>query len=389
MSKKDVLLLFTGGHVTPALAVISELKKRGYSNFLWTGHKFNQQGNTEVSAEFKLVEEAGIKFINLTTGKLNRKWVLSNFLPSIVSFLKIFVGFFQSLFIIMQYRPRAIISFGGYIAVPIVICAWIFRIKILTHEQTIVTGLANKIISRFANKICISWESSKIYFPANKTILTGNPIRREIFRVEPSDLTKDLDPHKPTVYITGGNQGANEINKRVFDFLPNLLQECNIIHQTGNSSVTSDYRKALELKKGLKGELAIRYAPIDYVGSKEIGDVFNKADIVFARSGANTVSEIMALGKLAILMPIPWTSQDEQTKNAKLVEETGLGFIITQKDNLPSQKVYQTILLGLNQIKTGKGFNGKNIDACKEIAKGKIILEAPQNVADEIENLIT
>jgi len=387
MSKKSDLILITGGHATPAFAVITELKRRGYSNFVWVGHKYNQQGNKEVSPEYRFVEELGIKFINLKTGKINRKWTLQNFVPSIVSLLMIAYGFIQAKLILLRNRPRVIVSFGGYLAVPIVFMGWVLRIKIITHEQTIVTGLANKFISKFANKVCISWESSKQYFPPKKTVLTGNPIRREVFKLESDELTRDLDSKKPTLYITGGNQGAHEMNKRIFEFLPNLLQECNIIHQTGNSTVTNDYQKALDMKKELKGDISIRYVPVDYVSSEQIGSVFNKADVVFSRSGANTVSELLALGKLSILMPIPWTSGDEQTKNARIIEETGLGFIIIQKDTLTSKQIYQTILLALNQIKTGKGFNGRDIDECKEMAKEKIILDAPQKVADVVESL--
>lgn len=386
MAKKSDLIIVTGGHATPAIAVISELKKRGYTNFLWVGHKFNQQGNKEVSPEFKLVNELGIKFINLITGKITRKWSLGNFIPSLISIFLIFIGLLQSIFILIKNRPRIILSFGGYLAVPIVIIGWTLRIKIVTHEQTIVTGLANKVISKFADKVCISWESSKQFFPENKTVLTGNPIRIEVFKIEDSEIIKDLDPNKPTIYITGGNQGAHEINRRIFDFLPNLLQECNIIHQTGNSTVTNDYQKAIDTKLTL-GPLALRYKPVDYVSSKEIGAVFNAADVVFARSGANTVSELLALGKVCILMPIPWASQDEQTKNAKILEETGLGFTVTQKDSLSAKQVYQTILLSLNQVKTGKGYNGKSIEECKEIAKSKVILDAPQKVADVVETL--
>ncbi|MEO6728382.1 MAG: UDP-N-acetylglucosamine--N-acetylmuramyl-(pentapeptide) pyrophosphoryl-undecaprenol N-acetylglucosamine transferase [Candidatus Dojkabacteria bacterium] len=387
MAKKSDLILVTGGHATPALAVISELKKRGYTNFLWVGHKYNQQGNKEVSPEFKLVEEVGIKFLDLKTGKINRKWNLQNFLPSIGSLFMISYGLIQSKLILLRNRPRIIVSFGGYLAVPIVFVAWLLRVKIITHEQTIVTGLANKVISKFANKVCISWENSKQFFPERKTVFTGNPIRREVFKIESDELIKDLDPKKPTIYVTGGNQGAHEINKRIFEYLPNLLQECNIIHQTGNSSATNDYQTALDLKKDLTGELNIRYKPVDYVTAAQIGSVFNKADVVFARSGANTVSELLALGKLSILMPIPWTSGDEQTMNARILEETGLGFIIVQKDNLTSKQIYQTILLSLNQIKTGKGFNGRTIEECKEVAQAKIILDAPQKVADVIESL--
>lgn len=388
MVKNTVKIAITGGHMTPALAVMSELKKRGYASFVWIGNKYNQQGNIEPSPEFNTISSLGIKFVELRTGKLTRKWTPQTIVPGILNFLYIFIGFFKALFIILVEKPTIILSFGGYLAVPIVFWGRVFGKKVLTHEQTIITGLANKVIAKFANRICVSWESSLQYFPKDKVVLTGNPIRREVFLEKNTKLTKDLDSSRPTLYITGGNQGANEINKRIFEILPSLLQECNIIHQTGNSSATNDYRKALDFQKQLPSELMFRYVPIDYVTSDEIGDVFSKSDIVFSRSGANTVSEILALGKLSILMPIPWTSHDEQTKNARFVEETGLAFVLVQKDNLSSQTVYQTVLLAINQLKAEKGFNGEKISKCIELAKSKVILDAPKKVADEIEKLV-
>jgi UDP-N-acetylglucosamine--N-acetylmuramyl-(pentapeptide) pyrophosphoryl-undecaprenol N-acetylglucosamine transferase len=389
MSKNDIKILVTGGHFTPALAVISELKKRGYSNFLWVGHKYNQTGNEESSPEFKAITSQKIKFIELKTGKITRKWTKQTFKPGIVNFLYIFIGFIKAFFIILRERPKVIASFGGYLAVPIVFWGRVLGVKILTHEQTITVGLANKIIAKFANTVCISWDVTKDLFKNKNVVLTGNPIRREVFAVRRNSLTKDLDSKRPTLFITGGNQGANEINKRIFEILPQLLQECNIIHQTGNSTVTNDYRRALDFQKDLAGDLMFRYVPVDFIGTEDIGDVFAKSDIIFSRAGANTISEIMAIGKLAILMPIPWTSQDEQTKNAGMVEETGLGYILPQKDNLSSQTVYQTVLLALNQFKASKGFNNQNLEKCKEIAKSKVILDAPSKVADEVEKLIS
>jgi UDP-N-acetylglucosamine--N-acetylmuramyl-(pentapeptide) pyrophosphoryl-undecaprenol N-acetylglucosamine transferase len=382
------LILVTGGHLTPAVAVLNELKKRGFLNFIWVGHKFNQAGNKELSPEFVTVKNLGIKFISLSTGKLTRKWTTKTLIPGIKNIFLLFWGFIKSFYIIIRYRPRLILSFGGYLAVPIVIIGRLFSSKVITHEQTIVVGLANKFISKFADKILISWESSKEFFDSKKTILTGNPIRRDIFITKSDSLTKSFDRKLPILLIYGGNQGSHEINKRVFEILNELLEDCNIIHQTGNSTVTNDYRKALDIKERLPFSFKHRYEVRDYILQDEVGEALNKSDLILGRSGANNVSEILALGKLCVLIPIPWASHDEQTKNAEFVAQIGLGYVLTQKDSLTSQTLYQTLLLGLNQLKSGKGFNGENLDKIKEVAKSKIILDAPQNVANEVEKLI-
>lgn len=387
-NSKDKLILVTGGHLTPAVAVISELKKRSYDKFIWVGHKKNQHGNKEVSPEFTTINNLEIAFIDLKTGKLNRRWTLGTFFSGIKNLILIFIGIIQSFYIILKYKPALILSFGGYLAVPIVIVGKLFGRRVITHEQTITTGLANRIVSKFADKVLISWESSKKYFDQTKTVLTGNPIRREIFVIKSDTLSKEIDSNYPTLLIYGGNQGSHEINKRVFAILPELIKECNIIHQTGNSTVTQDNATAQKIKNDLPEEIRSRYIIRDYILQDEVGEALNKADLIFSRSGANSISEILALGKLSILMPIPWSSHNEQVLNANFVVETGLGYLINQSESLTPETVYQTILLGLNQLKTRKGFNGRSIDECREKAKSKIILDAPQRVSNEVEALL-
>ncbi len=386
--KKQPKILITGGHLTPAIAVLSELKKRGYQNFLWVGHKYNQLGNKQLSPEYQIVTMNNIPFLNLRTGKIIRSRDLKSFFQLIKQIFLIKFGLIKSFFIILKYRPSIVLSFGGYLAVPVVINAKLFRTKVLTHEQTIVVGSANKLISKLADKILISWDSSRKYFNAKKTILTGNPIRRDIFKVKSETLTQSFNNELPILLIYGGNQGSHEINFRVFDILEEFLNDFNIIHQTGNSSVTNDFTKAKQLKLRLNTVLKDRYTIRDYILPNEIGEALNKADIILCRAGANSISEILALGKMSVLIPIPWASHDEQTKNAELVASTGLGYILKQKDSLTSQTLFQTILLANNQLKSGKGFNNKSIDECKEIAKQYIILDAPSKVADELEKLL-
>lgn len=165
-TKKRILI--TGGHLTPAIAVISELKKRGFTNFVWVGHKKNQKGNIELSAEFLTIKKLEIPFVNLKTGKLSRTWSFATFFNDMKNLCMISAGIIQSSYIIFKYRPSLILSFGGYLAVPVVLVGKILGTKVITHEQTLVTGLANRIISKFADKILISWETSSKFFNTKK-----------------------------------------------------------------------------------------------------------------------------------------------------------------------------------------------------------------------------
>jgi len=387
MENKSKKILITGGHLTPAIAVLMELKSRGYSNFIWVGHKFNQAGSNSPTAEFKTVESLNIPFKNLKTGKLIRDWSLNTFIYGIKNLFFILIGFMSAFIIILKEKPIIVVSFGGYLALPIVIAAKLLAIKIVTHEQTIVTGLANKIISRFANKILISWESSAQYFNKSKTVFTGNPIRESIYSITDMTLLNELDNSLPTVLVYGGNQGAHEINKRVFEIIEDLLKDFNVIHQTGSSNITKDNERSLHIKSSLSLEIKNRYLPIEYINGEHVGAVLNNAEIIIGRSGANTITEILALCKLCILIPIPQTSHDEQIKNAKLVESIGLAMYLDQK-NLTSQKLYQSILLLRNQLKLNKAVNNKALDEVKVTAKKLIKTDAAKLVVNEIETLI-
>ncbi|MDQ6986133.1 MAG: UDP-N-acetylglucosamine--N-acetylmuramyl-(pentapeptide) pyrophosphoryl-undecaprenol N-acetylglucosamine transferase [Candidatus Dojkabacteria bacterium] len=383
-SIKEKKILITGGHSTPAFAVLDELKKRGYKNFVWVSEKHNQKGNKATSAEFKTITEIyKIKFINITAGKLVRKWVIKNFLSDITNFTKFFIGFIQGLYIQLRYKPQTVISFGGFLAFPSVFWTKVFRKKVITHEQTITIGLANKLISKFADKVLLSFKD-ETRLKNNKYIFTGNPLRKAIFEIK-SNITESLDSTKPTLYITGGNQGANEINTRVFEILNTLLEHFNIIHQTGNSTVTNDHSKAIDIKKSLQAEKQARYIVRDYVYSDEIGEVLNKADILLTRAGANTVFEIIALNKLAIFIPIPWVSMNEQFKNAEYVESIGLGKILNQND-LTAEEIKQVLLDSVNFINIKENFNGTKLEDSFNNTKKLVNLNAAEMIVDIIED---
>lgn len=387
MNKK---ILVTGGHLTPAVAVVESLKSKGYSNLIWVGHKYNQAGSKTPTAEFNIVtQQLNIPFYELKTGKLIRDWSISTFIYGIKNLFLILLGFLGAFKILIKEKPSLILSFGGYLALPVVIVSKLLGAKVITHEQTIVVGLANKIISRFADKILVSWENSMQYFSDKKNLIfTGNPIRPSVFRDEDTSLVSALDSSLPTLLIYGGNQGAHEINIRVFDIIEDLVKDFNVIHQTGNSNVTKDKERAKHLKSSLKEPFKNRYVPVEYIDSAHVGAVLKRTDIIIGRSGANSISEILALGKLCILIPIPQTSHDEQVNNAKFVEEIGLGIYLSQ-NNLPSQKLYQTILLLRNQLNVNKSANNKDLSEIKEKAIKQIKLNATELVTNQVIDLLS
>jgi UDP-N-acetylglucosamine--N-acetylmuramyl-(pentapeptide) pyrophosphoryl-undecaprenol N-acetylglucosamine transferase len=345
-SKSQNKILFVGGHMTPALAVLEEFKSRGYHNFVWLGHKYPQTFSKLESSEFKVVTAQNIKFYNIHAGKLWRKWTKATLFKGLYNLCLIPVGVVEAFFILLRERPRVVVSFGGYIALPVVFAAWLLRIKAVTHEQTMTSGMANRILAKFANKIFVSWPNSKKFYPANKTILTGNPIRKEVFDITTNQFNFNND--LPIIYITGGNQGANTINWRLFEILPELLKTNNIIHQTGNSTLTNDFTKAQQKHASLPAQLKERYVFAANFYGPEIGEIFAKAQLVVSRAGANTVSEIIALDKYALFIPIPWSSGNEQQKNAEYAHSLGNGEILKQYDAMQPTELLLAIKHALN-----------------------------------------
>lgn len=312
--QSKIKIAVTGGHHTPALAVIEKLKERGNFNFYWMGWT--------TQTEYRAIKKLDIPLLNLQAGKIYRTY-------SLRELARLALGFFHALYLLVKIRPRLIISFGGYLAAPVVLAGFLMRIPTVTHEQTVVAGWANRLISFFAKKIFVSWEQSMRFFSESKAVLTGNPVRRAVFEVR---TTRFRFPERlSTIYVTGGKQGSHVINETVRRALSEFLSRYNVIHQTGSSEVYRDYQKILVLRDQLPKKLARRYLVQEYFGEDEIGAVFKAADLVIARAGANTVVELAALGKPAILIPIPWVSHNEQMENAKLLERAGLAIILPQE----------------------------------------------------------
>jgi UDP-N-acetylglucosamine--N-acetylmuramyl-(pentapeptide) pyrophosphoryl-undecaprenol N-acetylglucosamine transferase len=347
MNKGKKNLVITGGHLTPALAVIAKLKSNKKLQIYYFGRKYSFEGKQILSEEFQIVPKSGVKFISLTTGRLQRKFTRYT-LPSL---LKIPLGFFQAFYYLIKIKPSLILSFGSYVSVPVVITGWLLGIPIISHEQTIFPGLANKINAKFSSLISVSHKESLEAFPSSKTILTGNPVRQEVFKIVSTPFLREVrlqvkKTRFPLIYITGGNQGARIINQTVRDSLPQLLKKHLVVHQTGSL----DFQSSINFFDQLPEHLKERYFIKSFVYGEEIGWLFKGADLIISRSGANTCWEIGALGKPAILIPIPFSSSNEQLKNAQRLANFGLAEIIEQK-NLSSERLLSTIKVIFDRIK--------------------------------------
>ena len=282
-------------------------------------------GDKSDSAEYREVTASGIKFYDLKAGKF-----YATFSP--LKLIRIPYGFLQAFLLLFFHKPNGIISFGGYLAVPTVITGWLLGIPAITHEQTVVSGWANKFIGLFVRKIAVSWPNSLTHYPKDKAIFTGLPLRPEILRIKNYKLK--IKNYKSVVYITGGKQGSHEINEVIFAALPQLLKKYRVIHQTGSSTVYNDYRRALQLIKP-------GYEVFNFDSPKAVS-ALKEADIVISRAGAHIIYELGYLGMRCVLIPIPWVSHDEQTANAKVLQAAGLAVILSQAQLSPETLLEST-----------------------------------------------
>ncbi len=334
MKKKVVI---TGGHLTPALAVIEELEKKKDWLIYFFGRRYASEAGKTISMEMSLLKEKELTFIPLTTGKIQRYWNRY----TLIFYLKIPIGFFQALFYLLKIRPNIILSFGGYVSVPVVFCAWLLRIPAINHEQTASYGLASKFNSLFVKKVAVSWSSSKEHFPKEKVVLTGNPVREKTlqFNKEVWQIL-DFDKNLPLIFVTGGNQGSHIINQIVGEIINQLVKDFNVFHQAGHLNTKDDFEKLEKIRKELPSHLKRRYHCKKYLDDREMGTLLNKADLVVSRSGANIITELAALGKPSLLIPIPWTYADEQNKNAELLVKAGTAKILPQSQLTPKKLLF-------------------------------------------------
>lgn len=336
-------LLITGGHLSPALALIEELQKiKKDTEIIFVGRKYPFDKEKTLSLEYKEIERKKITFVSLEAGRLTRALSVNSFL----SLIKAPRGFFQAFFIVNKYRPDLIMSFGGYLALPVVFWGYVFKILIFTHEQTIKPGLANRFISFFSKKIFVSFEEVKNNFPKNKTYVSGNPVKPSIFKVEKKSFQIKKD--RPVIYVTGGSLGSHSINLHIKKIIVSLLNCYIVIHQVGDTKEYHDYDELLIIKNQLSKELQSRYFLVKHFFDDEIGYVYSLTDLVVGRAGANSFFELLALKKPALFIPLPWSSGREQQHHAEVFAKAGTGEIFHQIE--PSEKLLRLIYQMIGKI---------------------------------------
>ncbi|OIP98054.1 hypothetical protein COT69_01570 [candidate division WWE3 bacterium CG09_land_8_20_14_0_10_39_24] len=321
MSGNKKKVVFIGGHHTSALTVIkSLLSSRKDVEVHFIGHKFSAYKDKNFSAEYREITAQGIPFYNLYAGKV---YLIFN----IARLVRVPFGFLQALYFLLKIKPSLVVSFGGYLSAPVVFWAWVMRISVITHEQTFQGGWANIFVSKFAKVILLTWESSRKFFPKEKTKVIGLPLTTDFER---KDITKGIFTNKlPLVFITGGKQGSHIINETVASILDELTDFCNVLIQCGDNSYFKDFDTLNALTKSLSkrnGKVVVE----KFLSREEQLTAIEKADLLIGRAGAHFVYEVCFYKKPVILIPLPKTSHNEQYNNAVFVEKIGLAKIIEQ-----------------------------------------------------------
>lgn len=309
----------TAGHVTPNIALIPELQKRGY--------EIHYIGSKD-GIETKLMAEFDIPYYGISSGKLRRYFDLKNFTDP----ARILKGYAEAAKIIKRVKPDVIFSKGGFVTVPVVLAAKRKKVPCVLHESDISPGLANRLCIPSATAICANFPETLSHLPEEKAHLTGSPIRKELFS---GNRLKGLDfcgftADKPVVLVIGGSLGSVRVNDAVREILPQLLEKYQVIHLCGKDKVDQEL-------EGTKG-----YVQFEYI-QKELCDLLDAADLVISRAGANAICELLALHKPNILIPLSLeASRGDQILNAASFEKQGFSYVIKEED-LTSEKLLNAV----------------------------------------------
>jgi UDP-N-acetylglucosamine--N-acetylmuramyl-(pentapeptide) pyrophosphoryl-undecaprenol N-acetylglucosamine transferase len=307
----------TGGHIFPAIAIANEFRERHPdAEILFVG----AQGRMEMVR----VPEAGYKIIGLWISGLQRKFTFSNILFPI----KLLVSYWKAGEIVRKFKPHAVVGTGGYASGPILLAATKRRITSVIQEQNSFAGLANKQVAGKVNRVCVAYEGMEKYFPKEKIVLTGNPVRKDILVInEKRDRAQvhfGFVDHTKTLLVIGGSLGARTINESILAGIEKLIAaQIQVIWQTGKGYYDS-------YKEKLKEYDLKRIRVQDFV--KEMDLAYAAADVVVSRSGALAVSELCIAKKPCILVPSPNVAEDHQTKNAMALVEKDAALMVKDKE---------------------------------------------------------
>ena len=309
----------TAGHVTPNIALLPALREAGY--------QISYIGSYD-GIERKLIEELGIPYYGISSGKLRRYFDLKNFTDP----FRVLKGFREARKLLKQLKPDVIFSKGGFVTVPVVIAAKRCKIPAIIHESDMTPGLANKLCIPSAVKVCCNFPETVKSLPQDKAVLTGTPIRQELLNgdAQRGRLFCGFTADKPVIMVIGGSLGAASVNEHIRGILPELLKEFQVIHLCGKG-------KTDESLNGTEG-----YVQYEYI-KKELADLFALSDIVISRAGANAICEISALRKPNLLIPLSANaSRGDQILNARSFERQGYSMVL-EEEEITDGKLLETV----------------------------------------------
>lgn len=312
----------TGGHIFPAIAIADEIKRRNpNADILFVGAKGKM--------EMEKVPAAGYKIEGLTIAGLQRKFTLSNFLLP----FKLASSMFKARSIVKNFKPQAVIGVGGYASGPTLKAATMLGVPALIQEQNSFPGKTNKLLAKSVRSICTAYEGLERFFPKDKIVLTGNPVRSEMVMIEgkreEAYAYYGLDPHKKTVLIIGGSLGARTLNESVLSNYEELKDSgIQVLWQCGKL-----YFEAVSDR--LKGKDVPQIKLTMFIDRMDLA--YAMADVIVSRAGAISVSELCLIGKPVILVPSPNVAEDHQTHNAMALVNKGAALLV--KDNVAVQEL--------------------------------------------------
>ena len=325
----------TAGHVTPNIALMPALQEAGYEIEYIGSYNGMEKG---------LIEACNIPYHGIASGKLRRYFDIKNLSDP----FRVLKGYAQAKSLMRKLKPDVVFSKGGFVSVPVVLAAKHCHIPAIIHESDITPGLANKIAIRGEKKVCCNFPETLQYLPADKAVLTGSPIRKELFAGNKDEATVFChfpDQSKPVILIIGGSSGSKVINETVRKVLPELLENYYVIHLCGKGN----------LDDSLKG--LIGYAQFEYI-SKELTNLFALCDLAISRAGANAICELLALHKPNILIPLSAAaSRGDQILNAKSFKKQGFSYVI-EEESLSGE----ALLSAVDEVYTNRG---KYVEAMK------------------------
>tara|TARA_B100000524_G_C23652827_1_gene370753 strand:- start:1833 stop:2927 length:1095 start_codon:yes stop_codon:yes gene_type:complete len=349
----------TGGHIYPAISIANELLFRDKKlEILFVGAKDRM--------EMKIIPQYGYKILGLWISGLSRDNLFKNILIPI----KLVVSAMQSFIIIRKFKPDIVVGTGGYASGPIVYVANLLNIPTLIQEQNSYPGITNKILSKRVNKICVAYENIKKYFPSDKVMITGNPVRSDILENADSfDKGLDffgLDPNKKTMLVLGGSLGSREINKAIYS-IKKYLQYINVqvIWQCGK--LYYEEYKQKNIPKNLR--------LYDFLNN--VGLAFSVSDFIISRAGASSISELSIVGKPVIFIPSPNVAENHQLKNAQEIVKNG-GALMVEEKNINELKKK------INELNSSSDLRNK---LSKNIKKSAYF-NAASDIVEEIKKLI-